>query len=128
LGVPANAELIKAIVRGIIIAISAKSADPFSVDIRRNFAAPGEIRGCPPVFKRRNHPLPAMATLLRRGNTSSIENISEGERQGTSDHRILLRDAGIRASTMPALMFANGMDWLVSSRLAFIALAIGEAV
>jgi hypothetical protein len=90
LGIPADTEFIKALMRGLLTAISAKSAESLPVVARRYFASPSEVRCCPPVFKRRNHPLPAMATLLSGGNTNSIENISEGERQGTSDHRVLL--------------------------------------
>src|SRR5262249_29175746 len=57
-------------------------------------------RGCPPVFKRLGPALPAAATtetLHGRGKIDWVENISEGERQGTSDNRVLLRDADIGA-------------------------------
>jgi hypothetical protein len=44
LGVPTDAELIKAFMRGILTAMSAKStAPPLSLVARRNFAAPGEV-------------------------------------------------------------------------------------
>jgi hypothetical protein len=110
LGIPADAEFIKAFVRGIIIAISAKTTDPFSVNLRRNLTAPGEVRGCPPSFEPCDKALPASemhaaatpATLVCWGETNSTKNTSEGERQGKSDHRVLLRDADIAASTMPA--------------------------
>jgi hypothetical protein len=110
LGVPADTEFIKAFVRGIIIAISAKTTDRFRVDFRRNLTAPGEVRGCPPSFEPCDQALPASemhpaatpATLVCRGETNSTKNTSEGERQGKSDHRVLLRDADIAASTMPA--------------------------
>jgi hypothetical protein len=105
LGVPADAELIKAFMRGILAAISAKSVKPLDVVARRNFAAPSEVGGCPPVFELRYHALPAVAktaTLRRWCKPNSVENIPEGERRGTSDHRVLLQDADITALIMPA--------------------------
>ena len=106
---PTDAELIKTFMRGIFTAISTKSAEPLGVVARRNFAAPGVVRRGPPVFKRRNHSLPASEMhpaittgRLCRGETNSVENVSEGERQGTSEHRVLQRDADITALTMPA--------------------------
>src|SRR5262252_9239199 len=110
LGVPADTEFIKGFVRGIIIAISAKTADSFSVNVRRNFTAPGEARGCPPSFEPSDQALPASemhpaatpAMLVCQGETNSIENIPKRQRQGKSDHRVLLRDADIAASTMPS--------------------------
>lgn len=114
LSVPADAEFIKAFVRGIIIAISAKTRDPFSVNFRRNLTAPGEVRGCPPSFEPCDKALPASemrsaatpATLVCWGETNSTKNTSEGESQGKSDHRVLLRDADITASTVPAAQLA----------------------
>jgi len=105
-GIPTDAELIKALTRGISTAISAKSVEALGVAACWSFAAPGEVRRCPPFFKRGNHAPPAATTtaaLHRRGKTNSAENTAEYERQGgASDHRVLLRDANIAASTMPA--------------------------
>jgi hypothetical protein len=112
-------------VRGIIIAISAKTTDPFSVNFRRNLTAPGEVRGCPPSFESCDKALPASemqsaaapAMLVCWGETNSTKNTSEGESQGKSDHRVLLRDADIAASTMPAAQLAAGAIWPVPSEL-----------
>jgi hypothetical protein len=80
--------------RGILTAISAKSVEPLGLDARQNFAAPGEVRCCPPIFKRRYHALPTSATtatLRRAGKTNSVDNAAERERQGgTGDYRVLL--------------------------------------
>jgi hypothetical protein len=94
LGIPADAELIRALMRGILTAISAKSVEPLGLDARQNFAVPGEVRRCPPILKRRYHALPmsaTTATLRRGGKTNSVDNAAERERQGgTGDHRVLL--------------------------------------
>ena len=44
LGIPAGAELIKALMRGILPAIWAKAAEPFGPVAQMNCAAPGEVR------------------------------------------------------------------------------------
>jgi len=105
LGIPADAELIKAVMRGILTAICAKSAEPLRVLDRRNLPAPSEVGLYPPLFKRHNHALPAAATtatLRRRAKAKPIDDASERKRQsGTSDHRVLLSDTNIAASSMP---------------------------
>ena len=85
LGIPADAELIKALMRGIFTAISAKSMEPLGVAACWNFGAPGEVGLCPPVFKRGDHALPAAATtaaLRRWGKTNSAENTAKREGRG----------------------------------------------
>src|SRR5215472_7572330 len=105
LGIPADAELIKAVMRGILTAICAKSAEPLRVLDRRNLPAPSEVGLYPPLFTRHNHALPAAATtatLGRRAKAKPIDDASERKRQsGTSDHRVLLSDTNIAASSMP---------------------------
>jgi hypothetical protein len=73
LGIPAGAEFIKTLMHGILPAIWAKAAEPLGLVVKKNFAAPGEVRGCGPISKRRKHAPPevethragAGATLLR---------------------------------------------------------------
>jgi hypothetical protein len=84
----------RAVLRGILTAISAKSLEPLGLAAQQNFTAPGEVRRCPPVFKRRNHTLPAAATpatLRRRGKTNLGDDPAEREGLGgAGDHRVLL--------------------------------------
>jgi hypothetical protein len=111
LSIPTGAEFIKAFMRGILTAVSAKAAEPLGPVVQQNFTAPGEVRDCRPISERRNDALPPAMTdrvgkidaLLCRGEANSVENVSKGEGQGgTSDHRVLLRGTDITASTMPA--------------------------
>jgi hypothetical protein len=111
LGIPAGAELIKALMRRILPAISAKAAEPLGSVVRKNLAAAGEVRHGRPIPERCEQTLPAVerrpavtpGTLLHRGETNSVKNVAEGERHGGSDdHRVLLRGADITASSMPA--------------------------
>jgi hypothetical protein len=44
LGIPAGAELIKALMRGILPAISAEAAEPLGWVTQKNFAAPSVVR------------------------------------------------------------------------------------
>jgi hypothetical protein len=111
LSIPTGAEFIKAVMRGILTAVSAEAAEPLGSVVQQDFTAPGEVRDRRPISERRNDALPAAKTnragkidaLLCRGETNSVENRSKGEGQGgTSDHRVLLRGTDIIASTMPA--------------------------
>jgi hypothetical protein len=111
LSVPTGAEFIKALMRGVLTAVSAEAEEPLGPVAQQNLTAPSEVRNYRPVSERRNDALPAalkdragkIDALLCRGEANSVENISEGERQGgTSDHRVLLRGTEVAASTMPA--------------------------
>jgi hypothetical protein len=97
---------------GILLAIWAKVAESLGYVLKKNFAAPSEVRLCRPNSKRRKHSLPdryaasTTASLLRRVNANPTENIAEGEGQGrTGNHRILQRGADTEASsTSPAAL------------------------
>jgi hypothetical protein len=111
LGIPAGAELVKALMRGILPAIRAEAAEPLGSVAVKSCAAPSEVRPRRPIPERRKKSLQAVqsnsadrtAALLHRSKTNSIENMTEGERQcGPGDHRVLLRGADTAASTMPA--------------------------
>jgi hypothetical protein len=110
LRIPAGAEFIETLMRGILAAVSAEAAESLRSVVQQNFAAPGKVRDCRPISERRNDTLPMGKTdpagntdaLLRRDEANSVENIAEDEGQGeTSDHRVLPRGTDIHASTMP---------------------------
>jgi len=111
LGIPTDAKLIKAVMRGILAAISAEPAESLGSVAQWNFAAPCEVQECRPISNRRKHPSPAIETdpagktgrLMQRSKADSVENIAKGEgNSGTGDHRILRQGADTAASTMPA--------------------------
>jgi hypothetical protein len=109
LSIPAGAELIRALVRGISSAIAAETGESLGPVLQQNVTVPFKDRDCRPLSECRNNaqqPGGALAAqadaLSQRGETNSVEHISNGEEQGgTSDHRILL-NAEIAASTVPA--------------------------
>jgi hypothetical protein len=111
LGIPAGTALIKALMRGILPAISAEAAEPLGSVAGKSCTAPSEVRPRRPISERGEQTLQSVwtnaagGTAARRhpGQTDSIEKMTEGERQGSPcDHRVLLRGANIAASTMPA--------------------------
>ena len=96
--VPAEAQLIIALMRGILPAILAKTTKLLGSVVQKNFVAPGEIRQKGPNFERRKGVLlaseigPAVTTHtpLDRDKAKSVENIAEGHwLAGTDDHRLL---------------------------------------
>jgi hypothetical protein len=113
LRVPAGAELVKALMRSILPAISAETVEPLGSVAEKSCAAPSEVRPGRPISERREQTLQAVQTnpangtaaLAHRGKTNPIEKMTEGERQGRpGDHRVLLRGVDIAASNMPAEM------------------------
>ena len=87
LRVPAGAEFIKALMPGILFAIWAKASEALGSVMKKNFAAPSEVRLCRPNSKRSKHALPEVeryaasttASPLRRVKAYSAENIAEGK-------------------------------------------------
>src|SRR5438445_9749045 len=100
LGIPAGAELIKALMRGILPAIGTEAAEPLGWVAQKNFTA----RSAVPISERCKLMFPAAETIPQhRGKATSLEKAAEGERQGgTGDHRVLLRDASNQALIVPA--------------------------
>ena len=108
---PAEAQLIKALMRGILPAIRAKTTRLLGSVVQKNFVAHGEIRQKGPNSERCKGVLPAFEigpavtthTPLNRDKAKSVENIAEGPwLAGTDDHRLLLRGTGSTALNMPA--------------------------
>ena len=87
LGIPTDAKLIKAVMRGILAAISAEPAESLGSVAQWNFAAPCEVQECRPISNRRKHPSLAIETdpaaktgrLMQRSKADSVENIAKGE-------------------------------------------------
>jgi hypothetical protein len=112
LDVPAEAELIKTLMRGILPAIWAEPAELLGSVERKKFTAPGEVRQKGPNSERAKKIVcpasktgPAVITHppLDRGDTKSVENTAQSEwLAGTDDHGLLLRGAG-RALNMRAV-------------------------
>jgi hypothetical protein len=109
--VPADAQFIKALMRGLLPAIWAKAAEPFGTVAQMNCAAAGEVRHQGPNSERRKSMPPSIETRpavttqtpLDRDEAKSVEKIAQGERLArTDDHRLLLHGIGSRASNMPA--------------------------
>jgi hypothetical protein len=53
LGIPARADLIKALMRGILPAIWAEAAEPLGSVAGKSFAAPSQVRHRRPISERR---------------------------------------------------------------------------
>jgi hypothetical protein len=141
LGIPAGAELIKALMRSILAAISAEAAEPFGSVAGNCCGAPTEVRPRRPISVRREQTLqavyprggwanPADGTALRhQGKTNSIEYITKGKRQGgPSDHRVLQRGTDIAASTMPVETIAPSNAFRCSTRNSFIGTGSGNCI
>src|SRR6516164_11433257 len=87
LSIPTGAEFIKAVMPGILAAVSAEATQPLGSVVQQNFTAPGDVRDCRPISERRNGALPAakrarvgkIDALLCRDEANSVENISKGE-------------------------------------------------
>jgi len=87
LGIPTDAKLIKAVMRGILAAISAEPAESLGSVAQWNFAAPCEVQECRPISNRRKHPSPAIETdpagktgrLMQRSKADTVEKIAKGE-------------------------------------------------
>src|SRR5580692_2931052 len=60
LGIPAGAELIKALMRGILPAISAEAAEPLGSVAGKRCAAPSDVRPRRPISERRAQILQAV--------------------------------------------------------------------
>ncbi len=99
--------------RGILPAVSAEAVEPLRSVAGESCAAPSEVRPGRPISERREKTLEAVqmnpaggtAAPPYRGKTSSIENMTDVERQdGSGDHRVLPRGGDIAASNMPAEM------------------------
>jgi hypothetical protein len=101
LGIPADTELVKKLVRRVLFAISAKAAQPLLSIAQRGFAVQSKQRHGGPLSERGKDALPAAERRsvvtagdmpLRRGKAKPVENVAQGERRGgTGDHRDLLR-------------------------------------
>src|SRR5262249_44710672 len=84
LGIPAGSKFIKALMPGILLAIRAKVAESLGCVVKKNPAAPGEVRLCRPSSKHRKHASPEVEryaasttpSLARRVKANSTENIA----------------------------------------------------
>src|SRR3984893_12442976 len=101
--VPADAQFIKALMRGILPAFWAKAVEPFAPVALTNCAAPGELGHEGPNSERRKSMPPGLEarravtthTPLDRDEAKSVKEIAERDRvAGMDDHRFLLHGIG----------------------------------
>jgi hypothetical protein len=88
LGIPADTELVKKLMRRILVAISAKAAQPLGSITEQRFAVRSKQRHGGPLSQRGKHALPAVETrpvatatyvAPRRGKAKPVENAAQGE-------------------------------------------------